>query len=365
MDRRTFLRNAALTSGAAMLGSTALSSCWWGQGAGGGLGAGPPGPGGRNMLEFAASSWPVQRVVLVMMENRSFDHWLGWMANDEAYLEAGRSAYGADFTIDGAVHQTYPGPNGPVATAHMLDQLAAENPWRGCGHPDPGHGWNPGRAQRDGGFLAAGSGNDQFALGYYEGADLPFTGQLAKRFCTFDRYHASVLGPTYPNREYLHSGQSGGNKSNTLPPTTTASSGTRSSTGSTRPASPGTTSTPTSRSPRSGARACCRSRRRSTTSSSAAPTARCPRCRSSTPGSWPGAAPTTTPTATSAPARRSSGTSSRRSHARRTGATGCSSSPTTSGAASSTTCRRRSSPTIGPARSTPTTSARPASGCRS
>jgi len=106
-----------------------------------------------------------------------------------------------------------------VATAHMLDQLAAENPWRGCGHPDPGHGWNPGRAERDGGFLAAGSGNDQFALGWYEGADLPFTSQLAKRFCTFDRYHASVLGPTYPNREYFWSGQSGGNKSNTLPPT--------------------------------------------------------------------------------------------------------------------------------------------------
>src|SRR4029079_3751503 len=127
-----------------MLGSTALSSCWWGQGAGGGLGAGPPGPGGRNMLEFAASSCPVQRIVLVMMENRSFDHWLGWMADDEEYGEAGRSAYGADFAVEGAVQQTYPGPNGPVATAHMLDQLAAENPWRGCGHPDPGHGWNPG-----------------------------------------------------------------------------------------------------------------------------------------------------------------------------------------------------------------------------
>ena len=219
MDRRTFLRNAALGSGAVMLGSTALSSCWWGQGAGGGLGAGPPGPGGRNMLEFAASSCPVQRIVLVMMENRSFDHWLGWMADDEQYVEAGRSAYGADFAVEGAVQQTYPGPNGPVATAHMLDQLAAENPWRGCGHPDPGHGWNPGRAERDGGFLAAGSGNDQFALGWYEGADLPFTSQLAKRFCTFDRYHASVLGPTYPNREYFWSGQSGGNKSNTLPPT--------------------------------------------------------------------------------------------------------------------------------------------------
>src|SRR5690606_39362736 len=32
-----------------------------------------------------------------------------------------------------------------------------------------------------------------------------------------DRYHCSVLGPTFPNREYLHSAQSGGIKNNALP----------------------------------------------------------------------------------------------------------------------------------------------------
>src|SRR5262249_20656099 len=37
------------------------------------------------------------------------------------------------------------------------------------------------------------------------------------RFTTFDRYHASLLGPTFPNREYLHSAQSGGTKTNALP----------------------------------------------------------------------------------------------------------------------------------------------------
>ena len=88
MDRRTFLRNAALTGGAVALGSTALSGCWWGDGSGGALGD-PPGPGGRTMLEYPATASPISHVVMVMMENRSFDHWLGWLANDEAYIEAG------------------------------------------------------------------------------------------------------------------------------------------------------------------------------------------------------------------------------------------------------------------------------------
>ncbi len=104
-----------------------------------------------------------------------------------------------------------------METAHVFDQPDQLNPYRGCDHPDPGHGWNQGRAQRDGGFLAPGSGNDAYATGFYLGDDLPFTSLLARRFTTFDRYHASLLGPTYPNREYLHSAQSGGNKSNDLP----------------------------------------------------------------------------------------------------------------------------------------------------
>ena len=40
---------------------------------------------------------------------------------------------------------------------------------------------------------------------------------FVRAFTTFDNYHCSLLGPTYPNREYLHSAQSGGNKSNSFP----------------------------------------------------------------------------------------------------------------------------------------------------
>ena len=61
--------------------------------------------------------------------------------------------------------------------------------------------------------------------------------RLARRFIVCDDWHASLLGPTYPNREYLMSGQSGGNKTNAFPPTPDGFSGTTIVDGSPRRAS--------------------------------------------------------------------------------------------------------------------------------
>lgn len=170
------------------------------------------------MLNLPASSSPIDHVVVLMMENRSFDHWLGWLATDDAWLDNALTRYGPDAAVVGAPHQTYLDTTGtPVDTAHLLDFLAGGNPWRGCDHPDPGHGWNHGRRQRDLGFLATGTGNDRFATGYYLADDVPFSSRLARRFTVCDQSFCSVLGPTYPNREYLHSAQSGGYKNNYLP----------------------------------------------------------------------------------------------------------------------------------------------------
>ena len=58
------------------------------------------------------------------------------------------------------------------------------------------------------GFLAKGSGNGPFAVGYYDASDMLFTEQLVRRFTTADRWHSSLLGPTFPNRQYLHAAQS-------------------------------------------------------------------------------------------------------------------------------------------------------------
>ena len=171
----------------------------------------------RTILERPAAESGIDTVVVVMMENRSFDSYLGWLARDERYLERGRSRYGGAFAVNGDSFQEFPNVEGVDVATYRRVTSADVDPWRGCGRPDPGHSWTAGRAQRDGGFLANGSGNDELALSYFEAPDLPIYEQLARRFTVCDRWHASCLGPTFPNREYLLSGQSGGHKDNYLP----------------------------------------------------------------------------------------------------------------------------------------------------
>jgi phospholipase C len=215
INRREFLRGATLLGGAAGLTlpfgarHNAQGLPWLEQHL-----AGP------SILDLPADTSPIDHIVVVMMENRSFDHYLGWLATDASYIEQGRSRYGADFSVDGDNSQVYrDGKTGmDVATYHLTSKPGEQNPYRGCGYWDPGHSWDKGRAQRVGGFLATGSGNDEFAVSYYLADDLPVYTALARRFTIFDRYHASLLGPTFPNREYLYSAQSGSNKRNNLPP---------------------------------------------------------------------------------------------------------------------------------------------------
>ena len=217
MDRREFLRATGALGGAALLGGAA-AGCVPAHSSGG-VGAEyfPTVVPGGSILELGASEAPIDHVVILMMENRSFDHYLGWLGRDEGYLERGMSHYGGDFAIDAVSNQSYGDPSGTVVDTFHLDPASMANPWRGCGFADPGHGWNSGRAQRDRGFLGEGSGNDRYALGYYEGDDLPFHSRMARRFTTFDHYHCSCLTSTQTNRRYLHSAQSGGFNFNYIP----------------------------------------------------------------------------------------------------------------------------------------------------
>jgi phospholipase C len=140
---------------------------------------------------------PIDTFVVLMMENRSFDHYLGWLPGAD-----GRQA-GLEFTNDA----------GKTFATHHLDFFQS------CGFLDPDHSWGGGRTELDGGgmdgFLR--SDSDVFSIGYYEEADVPFTPHAAKAFTAFDRFFCSLLGPTYTNREYMHAAQSYGKTDNSLP----------------------------------------------------------------------------------------------------------------------------------------------------
>jgi phospholipase C len=132
----------------------------------------------------------IKHVVVVMMENRSFDHYLGWLPGADG-RQAGLS---------------YPDPGGVL---HPTFALAPTLGYQGCNNLDPDHSWEGGRVQYNNGamdgWLKAHS--DQLAIGYYERADRPFFNELAANYTTLDRYFCSIMAETFPNRFFLHAAQ--------------------------------------------------------------------------------------------------------------------------------------------------------------
>jgi len=176
INRRELLKNAALVSGATLVSAPFYS--------------------GKNLLAQATlptlprpENLGIEHIVVVMMENRSFDHFLGWLPNADG-KQAGLTY------VDSA------------GVSHSTHSLSGE--YTGCPHPSPDHSYGGGRVEYDNGwmdgFLRAGS-NDVYSIGYYGEQDIPFYAELARNYTACDRYFASILGPTFPNRLFLHAAQ--------------------------------------------------------------------------------------------------------------------------------------------------------------
>lgn len=132
---------------------------------------------------------PFDTIVVLMMENRSFDHMLGWLPGAN-----GRQQGLAYADVDDAVHETWP--------------LAPD--FQGCNYDDPDHTWEGIATQYAGGrcdgFLKTAKRGDRFPIGYYVRDDLPILGTLAANYTTFDNYFCSMMGPTWENRLYQLTG---------------------------------------------------------------------------------------------------------------------------------------------------------------
>src|SRR5712672_956133 len=128
----------------------------------------------------------IRHIVVMVMENRSFDHFLGWVPGAD-----GRQAGLSYRDSRGLWHDTH----------HLQD-------WSGCGFNDPDHSVQGGRTQLDGGRCDGfrRGANDDYALGYYLPEDVPMNRFLVDHFTVCDRWFCSILGPTYPNRFYTHTG---------------------------------------------------------------------------------------------------------------------------------------------------------------
>lgn len=192
-SRRNFLRNTATTGIAAAT-----------------LAAFPPAI--RRALAIPANNatgtiMDVEHVVILMQENRSFDHYFGTLK--------GVRGFGDRFTI--------PLPNGrtvweqeylagQIVPPYYLDSSKG-NALRVKGTP---HDWNDGQNAWDGGRMSQWPTHKKTSkapftqsMGYYKEAELPFQFALTNAFTVCDAYHCAMHTGTNSNRTFLWTGTNG------------------------------------------------------------------------------------------------------------------------------------------------------------
>jgi phospholipase C len=158
-------------------------------------------------LGSASRKFPIEHVIVVMKENRSYDHLFGMLGAAQPDAE-----------------------KIPATFSNKDAQGSAVKPFHlttTCVPTDPAHQWIEMHAQVNGGKMdgfvtsaaATVPGSDgHFAMGYYDETDLPFYYFLAKNFALADRYFPSVRSGTWANRDYLYAGTSDGEKNTLTPP---------------------------------------------------------------------------------------------------------------------------------------------------
>ncbi len=185
-------------------------------GAAGALAATTPFARAANALAArAASTAPagsgldaVEHVVVVMQENRSFDHYFGTYPGVKGFDDHGSNL--------GVFAQAWPGGKAPKLLPYKLDHATLQD--QCAGNADiPDHDWFPqhdswakGRMNRwvitHSKPQFGGSAQGPLVMGYYDRDNVPLHWALADAFTICDGYHASVIGPTMPNRLYSLSG---------------------------------------------------------------------------------------------------------------------------------------------------------------
>lgn len=178
----------------------------------------------------------VEHIVVLMMENRSFDHYFGALTlptnheNPELQGEGrqllafDRNANPLQQDPDGVMvtgltgDETNPGAEGETVNLFHLDR-------RQKLHHLP-HKWEPmhdafNGGKMDGFVKAHHEANKHESLtagpevmGIHKREDIPVLYELADNYTLCDRYFCSVMGPTWPNRFFLHAASSGGRKTN-------------------------------------------------------------------------------------------------------------------------------------------------------
>jgi phospholipase C len=214
----------------------------------------------RQSCAFEAGAWPAQtigteypvgadipinHVIVIMQENRAFDHYLGRLVaqgyyNAGDFTEVTGGGSGADAGGDagdgggsdsGLVVDAGVDAGGLVPGSGFSDPTAVDVPPPGWFNPDSdggiivphpdnehcfglNHGWNDQHGYWDNGkndhFVIGNNPDGQKALFYEDDTVIPFYYALASTFSIGDRYFCSAMTSTWPNRLFLMAGTSFG-----------------------------------------------------------------------------------------------------------------------------------------------------------
>ncbi|MCU1682562.1 MAG: putative phospholipase precursor [Amycolatopsis sp.] len=206
LSRRGFLGAAVAATGAAVAGAALPAT----------EAQASPQPGGKN--HRFGDIRDIKHVVILMQENRSFDHYFGSLKGVRGFGDR------STITLPGGLsvfQQPTTTPSAPAAATqypwHLSDAPASAYP---AGHQPPSpevgaqgyggtsHSWDDQHGAWYGGLMNGWvfAKGGLTTLGYLDRADIPFHYALADAYTVGDAYHCSVLSATGPNRTFLWSG---------------------------------------------------------------------------------------------------------------------------------------------------------------
>ncbi|RQR67953.1 phosphocholine-specific phospholipase C [Burkholderia sp. Bp9015] len=185
LNRRTFLRNAAITAGSAV----AISALPYAI---------------RRALTVPAAVEngniaDVKHVVILAQENRSFDHYFGTLRGVRGFRDPRTIPNNSGNVFKQNYSGTWLGPwHANTKTMETITTLSAHDP----DHQFPSCQWAWGQGK----MTHWPTIKNPFSMAYFGRDDLPFQYALAEAFTICDAYHCALTGSTGPNRVALMSG---------------------------------------------------------------------------------------------------------------------------------------------------------------
>lgn len=176
------------------------------------------------MAEFIHGKFGIDRVFVLMLENRSFDHMLGYSGITGSDAESGAKT--SILGLKGGETNVYAGQSYAVSPTadftmkhdpgHEFTDVVIQLCGKGAIYPNGGGLYPPinnsGFAESYGQHFGTpqGAGPDRVMACFKPPAQLPVLNALANEFAVCDSWFSSMPGPTWPNRMFVHAASSGG-----------------------------------------------------------------------------------------------------------------------------------------------------------